>query len=372
MIYFDNAATTGKKPNTVINAVMKALRKNCANPGRSGHDISVETAAEIYNVRGKIADFFGCEEAENVAFTSNCTHSLNCVIKGVLRPGDHVVVSTLEHNAVMRPIAKIKANYDFAEVSLMDDNTTVRNFAKKIKKDTKMVICTAASNVVGKKLPLERIGALCRAKNILFTVDAAQLAGIEEINMQKMNIDFLCIAPHKGLYAPMGIGVLLARKPLLNTIIEGGTGSSSISFMQPDTMPETIESGTVNVPSILGIGAGIDFVNSIGIEKIAKFESRICKKIFDGLSKNPDVKLYTPFLPELYVPLILFNFKDYPSEKTALELNKKNIAVRAGLHCAPTAHRYIGTLDRGAVRISPCVFNNEYEADIFVSTINKL
>ena len=187
-----------------------------------------------------------------------------------------------------------------------------------------------------------------------------------------MNIDFLCIAPHKGLYAPMGIGVLLARKPIFNSLIEGGTGSSSISFAQPDTMPERIESGTINVPSILGIGAGIDFVNSIGVERIAKHENRICKKIFDGLSKNPNVKLYVPFSPELYAPVIPFNFRDYHSEKTALELNKKNIAVRAGLHCAPTAHKYIGTLDRGAVRISPSVFNSEYEADRFLDIINKL
>lgn len=372
MIYFDNAATTGKKPDMVVKAVAGALRKNCVNPGRSGYKLSLETAEKIYEIRQKIADFFGCEQAENVAFTLNCTHALNCVIKGNLKSSDHAVVSTLEHNAVMRPLAKIKADFDFAEVSLFDDEITVKNFAKKLRKDTKMVICTAASNVLGKKLPIERIGELCKERNICFVVDGAQLAGIEKIDMQKMNIDFLCVAPHKGLYAPMGIGILLSRKPLYDTLIEGGTGSSSINFHQPFTMPEMIESGTVNVPAIFGIGAGIDFINSIGTQRIAKYEGKLCTKLFRGLQKNSDIRLYTKYSPELYAPVIPFNLRDIPSEEIARKLNENNVAVRAGLHCAPTAHKYIGTLGIGVVRISPSIFNSENEVERFLSIINKL
>lgn len=287
MIYLDNAATTGKKPQSVINAVDSSLREYCANPGRSGHAVSMKTAAAVYNTRQELADFFGATGAENVVFTMNCTHSINCVIKGLLKAGDRVVTSSLEHNAVMRPLYKVGAAVDVAAVSLTDDNITLNNFERLIRPDTKLVICTGASNVLGKALPIVQIGALCRIRGVPFAVDAAQTAGVFPINMQKQDIDYLCIAPHKGLYAPMGIGVLICEKPLKNTILEGGTGTNSAELVQPDFLPERLESGTVNVPGIMGTAAGLKYVKKLGTEKIYSHEMALCGLLYTELEKYP-------------------------------------------------------------------------------------
>lgn len=370
MIYFDNAATTGKKPHTVINAVNYSLNNLCANPGRSGHNLSLKTADAVYNTRAKLSDFFGGGGAENVIFTLNCTHSINCVLKGVLQKGDHIVISNLEHNAVMRPINKMGINYDVADVE-NDDAKTLRNFKEKIKVNTKLVLATGASNVTGKILPIAEIGKVCKERGVYFCVDAAQSAGVIPIDMKKMNIDYLCVAPHKGLYAPMGIGVLICKRPIENTIIEGGTGSSSIDFLQPKIMPEMLESGTINVPAILGVAAGVDFVKQKGVENIYKHELNLAKIAFEGLSKTKNIILYTN-KPEMYnyAPVIPFNFDGVSSANTAQVLNSFGIAVRSGLHCAPTAHKSIGTLPLGAVRISFSAFNNENEIKTFLRIIN--
>ena len=371
MIYFDNAATSGQKPQNVVNAVNFALKNLSANPGRSGHDLSAKTANAIYNAREKISNFFGADGAENVIFTLNCTHSINCVLKGVLKKGDHVVISNLEHNAVMRPLIKMGINFDMAEIT-DDIEQTLNNIKDKIKVNTKLVFMTGASNVTGKILPISEIGNICKNRGILFGVDAAQLAGIMPINMIDMNIDFLCIAPHKSLYAPMGIGILIARKPIENTIIEGGTGTSSIDFLQPDIMPEKYESGTLNVGGILGVSAGIDFVNYKGIENIYKHEFSILKMIYSALFKNNNIILYTgtPKFNET-APVLPFNFKDYDCTKTAKILNDYGIAIRSGLHCAPTAHKVMGTLPYGCVRLSFGVFNTKTEAEKFISILNR-
>ena len=291
MIYFDNAATTGKKPQNVIKATLTALSEYSANPGRSGHTLSVKTADAIYRIREKAANFFGATGAEKVVFTLNCTHAINCVIKGVLKKGDHVIVSTFEHNAVMRPLKKIGNPYSEAKVSLFDDEETVEEFKRLIKPNTRMIICTGASNVFGKLLPIEKIGKLCAERGILFAVDAAQIAGVIPVNMQKMHIDFLCAAPHKGLYAPMGTGILIAEKYIENTVLEGGTGTNSAQLTQPEYLPERLESGTLNVPGILGIGAGIDFVNSIGLEKIYNYEMNLIRRLYDKALYAEAVKL---------------------------------------------------------------------------------
>lgn len=370
MIYFDNAATTGKKPNSVINAVNFALKELSANPGRSGHKLSIKTSDVIYKTREKISDFFGGAGAENVVFTLNCTHSINCVLKGVLKKGDHVVVSNLEHNAVMRPLIKMGVNFDVAQV-FDDDERTIISFKEKIKVNTKLVVVTGASNVTGEILPFAEIGKICNERGVYFCLDAAQIAGVIPINMTQMNIDFLCIAPHKGIYSPMGIGVLVCRKEIENTIIEGGTGSSSIDFLQPRILPEMLESGTINVPAILGVSSGIDFLKQKGIENIYKHEFLLTKIAYDGLRKNKNIILYTK-TPEIYrtAPVIPFNFKDIPSNKTSEILNSFGIATRSGLHCAPTAHKSIGTLPSGAVRLSFSAFNNKNEVEYFLKVIN--
>ncbi len=362
MIYFDNAATSGKKPIEVVNAVDYALKNLSANPGRSGHKLSQLAAEKVYNSRKKVAEYFGCDDAENVVFTANCTQSINYVLKGVLERGDHIVVSDLEHNAVMRPLKSMGIQYSTAEVSLTDDEITLKNFKSAIRQNTKMIFCTLASNVLGKILPIQQIGELCKSKSILFGVDAAQGAGILNIDMNKMNIDFLCVAPHKGLYAPMGIGILIANKPIRNTIIEGGTGTNSLDYSQPDIMPERFESGTLNLPGIVAVFYGIDFVNKKG-RCIYDYEMKLVDRLYNGLSVNKKAILYTKPTRHKYAPVLPFNIIGKSSDETADFLNKNGFALRAGLHCAPSAHRKIKTEEIGAVRFSPSVFNFEWEVD---------
>lgn len=373
MIYFDNAATTGKKPTEVIRAVDGALRELSANPGRSGHNASLKTADAVYSVREKTAEFFGASGAENVVFTLNCTHSINCVIKGVLKKGEHAVTSSLEHNSVMRPLIKEEIPFDTAYVSLADDSLTLREFERKIRPNTRLVICTGASNVLGKTLPIAEIGALCKERGVLFAVDAAQIAGVMPINMRQMNIDYLCVAPHKGLYAPMGIGVLICEKPIENTIIEGGTGTNSAELFQPESLPERLESGTVNVPEIMGLSAGIDYVKGVGIKKIYSHEMKLIRYLYKELSKNDRVQLYTPEPKDgLYAPVLSFNVYGKTSAEVSQYLNDKGIAVRGGLHCATSAHRQIGTLDIGAVRVSVAAFNTPAEITSLIKAIKQI
>ena len=367
MIYLDNAATTGKKPKSVVQAVNNALINYSANPGRSGHALSVKCADEVYKTREKTANFFGADGAENVVFTLNCTHSINAVLKGVLKKGDHVVVSSLEHNSVMRPLKKLGINYDTFHV-YRDDAKTLEDFKRKIKVNTKLVLTTGASNVTGKTVPIAEIGKVCKERGVYFCVDAAQIAGVSDINMQKMNIDYLCIAPHKGLYAPMGIGILICRKPIENTIIEGGTGTSSIDFSQPDILPEKLESGTLNMAGIMGVSAGIDFVKSIGINKIRQHEYELFNRLYNGLSQNKNITVYAEN-PDIYsyVPVLSFNFSGIPSSKAVSVLSEHGFALRGGLHCAPTAHKAIGTLPYGTVRASISVFNKPYEIESLIT-----
>ena len=372
MIYLDNAATTGRKPPSVVRAVTVALGRYSANPGRSGHRASEEAATAVFRARETVAKFFGSEGAETVVFTQNCTHSINAVLKGVLKRGDHVIVSSLEHNAVMRPLVKWGVDYDIAAVS-NDDGETVENFRKLICPNTRMIFCTGASNVLGTVLPIHELGMLCREQGLLFGVDAAQTAGVLPMDMQKDGIDYLCIAPHKGLYAPMGIGVLIARKPIENTLIEGGTGTNSASMEQPDSLPERLESGTVNLPAILGTETGIRFVENRGIETVYRHEITLTKALYEGLSRLPQAVLYTP-APELYraAPVLSFNLADFSASEVADYLSRNGVAVRAGLHCAPSAHRVIGTLSGGTVRVAPSVFNQPYEIERVIGLLKRM
>lgn len=375
MIYFDNAATTGTKPPEVINAVTKALREYSVNPGRGGYDLSARCSEEIFQCRQKISELFNAKAPERVIFTPNCTAAINYCIKGICRKGDHIVASSLEHNAVARPLYKLQrqgADVDYAEVIFGDPEATLRVFQKLIRPDTRLVVCTHASNVTGEIMPIEGIGRICAKYGVPFLVDAAQTAGIVNIDMQKCKIDYLCIAPHKGLYAPMGTGILIALGDIPDTVLEGGTGSMSISYEQPIDYPERFESGTVNVPGIMGISAGIDFVKSKGIDRIYRHETELMQYIYDGLKGINGVVLYT-VRPELgrYVPTLSFNVRGLDSATLAAILAKDGIATRAGLHCAPMAHRRLGTVDIGTVRLCCSVFNNQSQADKLLSCVKK-
>ena len=376
MIYFDNAATTNPKPPEVLKAVFEALKTKSVNPGRGGYDEAVALSSEIYNCRKKVSDFFSANAPERVIFTANCTTAINTVIKGVCRPGDHIVASSLEHNAVARPLYKLQkqgAEIDYAEVIFGDKEATVRSFERLIREDTRLCICTHASNVTGTILPIAEIGEICARKGVPFAVDAAQTAGIVDINMQKMKIDYLCVASHKGLYAPMGTGILIALGEIPKTLLEGGTGSLSASYIQPNEFPDKFESGTVNVPGIIGIGSGIDFINSKGREKIYSHELMIISRIYDGLLKTPRIRLYSerPKM-NITVPTLSFNIEGMTSSEVADILATKGFATRAGLHCAPMAHRRLGTIDSGTVRVCSSAFSTANEADAFINAVKSI
>lgn len=377
MIYLDNSATTFPKPMSVVNAVMQALTKYGANPGRSGHRLSMQASEEIYKCRNVISDFFNADGPECVVFTLNCTQSTNTVLKGLLKPGDHVVTSCLEHNAITRPLSALEkrgVTFTEAEVYPIDNDATVDSFRAAINKNTKLIACMHASNVFGIRVPIERISALAHTYGIPILVDAAQSAGVLPIDVKKNNIDYLCTSGHKGLYGPMGTGILVTSKgDTLSTFIEGGTGTNSLSYFQPDTMPDKFESGTPNMPGIVGLRAGIDFIKKKGMQNISRHEHYLVGYLYDRLKNMDEVELYMPKPDsDYFVPLISFNLVDKDSELIASMLNERGIYVRAGLHCAPSAHRCLKTIDRGTVRVCPSVFTKKCDMDFCIQALKQI
>lgn len=378
MIYLDNAATTFPKPLYVRRAVNEAMANFGANPGRSGHTMAIKASQEIYNARSRVAAFFNESNPENVIFTLNCTHAVNIVLKGLLKKGDHVVVSDMEHNAVMRSLSALKdrgVEYTAAKVSAEDHEETLRNFRDALRPNTRLVVCIHVSNVWGIKLPVERITAMCHQYDIPVLIDASQSAGTHEIDIEKNGYDFVCMPGHKGLYGPMGTGILItSHSDRLSTLIEGGTGSGSVSMLQPENPPDKFESGTPNLSGIVGLGKGIDFVSSISTSKILHHEIALLDYLYDYLRKNPKILLYTPSPePSMCGSVLSFNVKDSDSEDVASYLNKNyQIATRAGLHCAPAAHSHYGTLEQGAVRISPSYFTTQKDISVLIKALSKI
>ncbi|MGI6404285.1 MAG: aminotransferase class V-fold PLP-dependent enzyme [Oscillospiraceae bacterium] len=376
MIYFDNGATTFPKPRGVVEAVHQAMTRYGANPGRSGHDLSIQTSAKVYQARESAAKLFGVSDPGEVVFTSNCTHAINIALKGLLQPGDHVILSDLEHNAVLRPVhalaQKGDIEYDIAN-TYADSRKTVDSFYHLIRPTTRLIVCTHASNVFGIRLPIEDLALLCREKNLFFLVDAAQSAGVLNLDAPCMGIDFLCTAGHKGLYGPSGTGLLItAMGNSLNTLMEGGTGSFSANYEQPFEMPDRLESGTVNTVGILGLGAGIRFVQEKGTAQIYRHEMGLAKEIFRQLKRIPQIELYTPDFEEgSHLPVLSFNIRGMASEQVTENLSRQGFALRGGLHCAPLAHKKMGTLEQGTVRISVGAFNTKEQALKLCDAIKK-
>ena len=379
MIYFDNAATTYPKPESVRRAAAEAIVRYGGNPGRSGHKMSIAASEAVYSVREKAGKFFGAEP-ENVIFTANCTESLNMAIKGLaeqeLREGRpfHVIISSLEHNSVFRPVHELTKrglSYSIAEVSA-DDTVTVNNFEDLIKPHTKAVICTLGSNVTGQLLPYERIGAMCRRRHICFVGDGAQVCGVVPIDMKRDNINILCMPGHKGLYGISGTGLLITdgQYPIYH-ILEGGTGSTSLEAEQTPFLPEELESGTVNTVGIVTVGAGIDFIGKTGAERIHSYETALCDRLINELDGESRVRIYRRERCS-YLPIVLFNVEGIAPEETAAYLNDVGFALRGGLHCSGLAHRSIGTLPNGGVRFSPSVFNTYAQTHSLANAIKKL
>lgn len=377
MIYLDNAATTWPKPRETVNTVADTIINKGANPGRGSYDMAMRSSELVYKCRCHAAEFFGAKSPEYVIFTPSCTHSVNYVLKGTLSAGDHVIISNLEHNAVTRPImqlAKRGVQFSVAKVHECNSEATVGEFRRLIRRNTKMIFCTHASNVFGIKLPIAEIGELAARNGILFGVDCAQSGGTVEINLKKLKADYICLPAHKGLYGTMGLGLLIINtdRPLA-TVIEGGTGSLSGINIQPDFLPDRMESGTLNVPSIASLDVGLNFIENVGRENIEKHELRLMNIAYEEIKNMKKCKLYTkPPQTETHVPLLSFNVKDMQSDEVAEKLGKKGIAVRAGLHCAGDAHRSMGTQNSGTVRICPSAFTSTNEIKQFLYALEQI
>lgn len=376
MIYFDNAATSFPKPPAVMEAAEEAIRKYGGNPGRGGHDFSVAVSERIFAVRSMAADLFGTQ-AENVVFTNNCTHALNTAIKGLAKCGSQVLTSNLEHNSVMRPLYKLqqcgRIRWSQANVFRKTDAEIVSEFRRRLSPRTGCIICTHASNVTGQILPIREIYRLCQSRGIPFVVDAAQTAGVLPIKVD-VDCDIICIAAHKGLYGPTSCGMMILGKRIRpDTLIEGGSGGDSLSTSQPKYTPERYEAGTVNSVGILALGEGIRFVQELGTRMIRNHELELCQTALETLSDISDITLYqTSFYSDNQAPILLFNFDHLDSGEGANALNQEGFALRGGLHCAPSAHKMLGTLDTGAIRFSPSAFSREQEVEEFCRAVQKI
>lgn len=372
MINFDNSATTFPKPRSVKAASATALEKYGGNPGRGGHAISLASANAVFRARENIADFFGASP-ENVVFTLNCTHALNLAIKGVLKPGDHVIISSFEHNSSARPVHALSRSgvkYSIAEV-FPESALTVESFRSLIRPDTKAIVCTIGSNVTGQIMPFLELGMLAEKHGLCFIADGAQACGVIPVKLSD-GINILCTAGHKALYGPTGTGLLISDgKFPITPIMEGGTGSASIELEQPDFLPDSLESGTVNTAGIIALNAGVDFVRKLTLKKIFTHETALCRQFISGISDLDSVIIYRERNAN-YLPIVLFNIKGMPSDETASALNDMGFALRGGLHCSGLAHKSLGTLPNGGVRFAPSVMNSSAEVAKLVSAVRKL
>ncbi len=344
MIYLDNGATSFHKPPMVRQAMLQAMDR-CANPGRGGYPAAMAAAQTVYACREMAGKLFHCQ-AEQVVFTSNCTHGLNIAIRTLVKPGDSVLISGFEHNAVTRPLQALGVKLHVAGKRLFDWDNTLSEFEDELKKGVNVAIFTHVSNVFGYILPVEQMAALCKAYAVPFIIDAAQSAGMLEIDFQRLGADFIAMPGHKGLLGPQGTGLLLCGQ-LPEPLLYGGTGSMSIQQQMPDFLPDRAEAGTVNVPGIAGLYAGMRYVNQVGHRRILERQQRQAAACAEGLKRMG----FTVFSGAHQGGTLSF-LPSGDCEETAEYLAKQGIAVRAGLHCAPLAHQSAGTLESGTVRVS--------------------
>lgn len=377
MIYLDNAATSGRKPEAVYEAINRALRECSGNPGRSGHKVSLEAGQIVQETRFLCSRLFNAESPETIAFCCNATDALNLAIHGSLKPGDHVITSQMEHNSVARPLETLKGSGVNVTKIRTDTEHGVEpvDVADAIRSNTKMVVLTHVSNVLGTVNDIGAIGRICREAGVTFLVDAAQSAGAMNIDVQKMNIDMLAFPGHKCLFGPQGTGGLYIRQGVdLQPLKQGGTGSKSEMLLQPEQRPDRYESGTLNVPGIAGLGAGISFLAETGMDAVEAKEKALIQKLVKGLDSIAGVHLYGPGAGTVRGSVVSFTMKDQEPMMISLLLDQIfDIAVRAGLHCAPDAHALCGTLGTGGmVRVSPGFFTTEEEIDVFLDAVESL
>ncbi len=373
MIYLDNSATTFIKPKEVIKAVSESLLHYSANPGRSGHKASIRVAFKVEEVREKIAKHFNVSSGQNVVFTLNCTQALNTAILGSVKQGGHIICTENEHNSVLRPLEHLRQKGQIEYTVAYQSNPigiTLDDIKKCIKENTYMVICNHISNVNGSKADIQSIGKFCKEHNIIFLVDGAQSCGHEKIDMKELCIDYLVIAGHKGFYAPQSIGALVMNdnyRP--QPIIFGGTGTNSLELFQPETFPERLESGTISTPLILGLGAGLDFVETNFKEIVNKLDDLTTYLNYELIKMG--ITSYTH--PENSFGVVAFNINNIHSNEIANILNEKyDICVRSGYHCAPLKHKALDTINQGAVRVSISYFNTFSEIQRLIFALKHI
>ena len=373
MIYLDNAATTFPKPHEVKREILRCLEEYCGNPGRASHPVSSRAAEAVFDVRSEICGFFGSRREENVIFTKNATEALCLAIFGILRPRGRIITTNLEHNSVRRPLEILRrggAAVDTVDATKSDDRL-VGEISRTVTPETQAVVCLHASNVCPRVLPIERIGELCRRRGILFIVDASQSAGIYDIDISSVGADVICFPGHKGLFGPMGTGAALFREGFdfarLSPLIQGGTGVNSAEADAGKTPPESFEAGTLAVPSIVGLGEGVRFIKKLGTKNVRAHESSLYRLAKSGLL-SLGAHIYGDFSDG---SVLSFNMPNICGSEVAARLGEKGICVRAGLHCAPTAHKALGT-GGDAVRISFSPMNSEKDVAALIGALREI
>lgn len=375
MIYLDNAATTMRKPEEVIEAVVQAMH-SMGNAGRGAHGASLQASRTIYDTRELLCRFFGGTDPRRIVFTSNSTESLNIAIKGLFESGDHVITTMLEHNSVLRPLYEMEEKGVELTIIPADKKGVIDydDIEKAIRPNTKAVVCTHGSNLTGNVVDIEKIGKITKEKDILLIVDASQTAGVFPVDVKKMNIDVLCFTGHKGLMGPQGTGGMYVREGLqIRPLKSGGSGVQTYSKTHPSEMPTALEAGTMNGHGIAGLHAAVEYIEKTGIDQIRKREQECMKRFYEGVIHVPGVKVYGDFDDLNRCAIVSLNIGDYDSSEVSDELlTEYGISTRPGAHCAPLMHEALGTVEQGAVRFSFSHFTTDEEVDIAIKAIREL
>lgn len=375
MIYLDNAATTIHKPPEVAEVVKQAIL-TAGNAARGAHSVSLSASRTVFETRQKLAQLFSCPRPDHVVFTMNSTEALNIAIYGLLSPGDHVISTDLEHNSVLRPLYDLQTRGVFVDFVSADRRGNVRyeDFEALFRENTKLVVCTHASNLTGNVLDIAHISKIAHAHGARLIVDASQTAGSIPIDMQKMGIDVLCFTGHKGLMGPQGTGGLCIQPGVeIRPLLRGGTGVHSYDKNQPQAYPTRLEAGTLNGHSIAGLDAALDFLLAQGVETIGARERSLMRRFYDGVRDIPGVTVYGDFSQEARAAIVALNIHDYDSSEVSDVLfTDYGIATRPGAHCAPRMHEALGTEKQGAVRFSFSYFNTEEEDDAAIHAVREL
>lgn len=376
MIYLDNGATTYHKPEAVIQAVADAMR-HMGNSGRGSHQASLGASRTIYDTRVLVSELFGLGNPLQVAFTANSTASLNMAVQGIFSPGDHVITTMLEHNSVLRPLYRMRENGVELTIVRADrlGNIRYEDMEAAIRRNTKGIICTHASNLTGNLVDIARVGEICRRASLVFILDASQTAGVFDIDMGMMGIDVLCFTGHKSLMGPQGTGGICVREGIsIRPLMAGGSGTHSYSELHPSDMPEALEAGTVNGHGIAGLHAALEFIKETGMESIRNREQLLMRRFYQGVSDIRGVTVYGDFSRmDLHAPVVALNIRDHDSGEVSDGLAMDyGIYTRAGAHCAPLMHQALGTVEQGAVRFSMSYYNTEEEMDQAVLAVREM